>query len=91
MKTFFATLASFLLLAGGLGYVFKDALWDGAQKAITKDMFIAADSDTFDAGVAIGSTFPAIKALHQGQQVTSLTSFPADKGTLFIANRSASW
>ncbi|MFK7975532.1 MAG: hypothetical protein AB8C02_05315 [Halioglobus sp.] len=91
MKTFFASLAGFIIVAGGLGYLFKDSLWETAQQAITKDMFIAADADTFDPGLAIGAIFPPIRAIHQGEQISSIENFSGDKGLLFIANRSASW
>lgn len=91
MKKFFTTLVAIVLVVGGLGYVFRESLWESAQQAMTKDMFVAADTDSFDPGVAIGHTFPAIKAIHNGQEITSITHFAADKGLLFIANRSASW
>lgn len=91
MKKFFASLAGILLVALGLGYVFRESLWESAQKAITQDMFVASDTDAFDPGLAIGETFPPIKALYNGKEITSIEQFAADKGLLFIANRSASW
>ena len=62
-----------------------------AQTAKTKDMFVAADTDSYDKGLPIGSTFPSLKALYRGEVVTDLRPFIHDKGMVFIANRSADW
>lgn len=91
MKKIVGSLVGILLVTGGLGYLFRDSLWDSAKKAITKDMFIAGDTDAFDPGVAAGEPFPAIRAVYQGREITSTERFAGDKGMLFIANRSASW
>lgn len=57
----------------------------------SKDTFIAADTDNFDPGLAIGETFPNIKAMYQGEEVNDVRPFAQHKGMIFIANRSADW
>ncbi|MFT4519542.1 MAG: hypothetical protein ACI9JM_001939 [Halioglobus sp.] len=91
MKKFFISLAGLLLVAGGTGYLFKAELWEVAKDAITADMYISADTDSFDPGLSIGDSFPDIKALYRGQEVTDSDQFVHDKGMVFIANRSADW
>ena len=72
-------------------YIFRAQLMEAAKDKITEGMFIAADTDNYDRGLAIGSTFPSIEALYQGETVESARPFVADKGMVFIANRSADW
>lgn len=95
MKKFLLSLFGVLVLTGGVGYLFREDLFEALKAQITKDMFVDADTDNFDAGSAIGATFPPIKALYQGKEVTSIENFSAhssaDKGMIFVANRSASW
>ena len=55
------------------------------------EMFIAEDTDGFDPGLAIGERFPPIRALHQGEEITSIEGFMGERGAIFIANRSADW
>jgi hypothetical protein len=71
--------------------VFKGQLWGKFQEVVTADMYVLADTDTFDPGLAVGETFPSIRTLHQGQELTSVDGFVHDKGMVFIANRSADW
>jgi len=91
LKKIVVTVCVVLLVSGGLGYVFRDSLWQGVQGVITQDMFIAADTGDYSPGVEIGQPFPAIRARYQGQEVTSIDQFVQDKGMIFITNRSASW
>lgn len=91
MKKLLLGFVGAVAIAVGAGYVFREPLWVAAQQAITADMFVSADTDDYDVGLAIGQTFPPIKALHQGQPVTDVSQFIADKGMVFIANRSANW
>ncbi len=56
-----------------------------------KSMFVEADSDDFNPGIEIGSTFPALTALDEGQTITDLEPFVAEKGMVFIASRSVDW
>jgi hypothetical protein len=74
-----------------VGYVFRGPLMESAKEKITKDMFIAADADGFDAGLPIGTNFPQINALYQGEVVSDMGQFIGDRGMVFIANRSVDW
>jgi hypothetical protein len=91
IKKVLTTLVCVVLVAGGVGYLFKEQLWEKVQTIITADMYIAADTDNFDPGLAIGERFPNISALYQGEEITSVDRFVHDKGMVFIANRSADW
>jgi len=91
MKKTFLSIVGVLLIAGGGIYLFRGQLWEVAKEKITANMFVAADTDSFDPGLAIGDTFPAIKAIYQGQKIASINQFVHDKGMIFIANRSADW
>ena len=62
-----------------------------AAGKLTADMFLLADTDSFDPGLSLGSSFPAIKASYQGEEITDVNQFIHDKGMIFIANRSADW
>jgi|TARA_R110002072_G_scaffold199743_3_gene357493 hypothetical protein len=75
--------------AGATGYLFKGQLWGKCQEVVTADMYVLADTDTFDSGLIVGENFPSIKTLDQGQELTSGDGFVHDKGMVFIANRSA--
>jgi hypothetical protein len=79
-----------LVVAAGL-YLFKAQLWGFTVKKLTADMFVQADTDSFDPGIAIGEQFPEIRARYQGREVTDVGEFIHDKGMVFIANRSADW
>lgn len=74
-----------------IGVVFRSSLIEVAKEAITADMFVSADSDSFDPGLAIGSAFPPLVTLYQGRQVSDMGEFIHDKGMVFIANRSVDW
>ncbi len=73
------------------GYIYRAPLMEGAKEAITKNMFVGADTDNYDRGLAVGTTFPPINALHKGEVINDLAHFIADKGMIFIANRSVDW
>jgi len=75
-----------LLVVGG-ALVFKEEL----MGLLTRDMFVAGDADAFSPGIAVGSPFPAVRALHQGTEIASIAPFIMDRGMIFIANRSADW
>lgn len=87
LKKLFVALGLAVLLIGAGVLLFKEQ----AMSLITKDMFVGEDNDTFNPGVAVGQFFPAIKALHNGEIISSTVPFIRDKGMVFIANRSASW
>jgi peroxiredoxin len=91
MQRVLIVLALVLLLATGLLYVFKDRMKEAAYEQITRDMFIPADTDQFDPGPAMGSRFPGVHALYQGQEVRLLTPFAGEHGTVLVALRSLDW
>ena len=55
------------------------------------EMFIAEDTDGFDPSLAIGDQFPPIRALYEGEEISSIDGFMGERGAIFIANRSADW
>ena len=58
---------------------------------VTSGMFVSEDTDGFSPGLPIGARFPAIRALYQGQEVTSIEQFMGERGAVFVAVRSADW
>ncbi len=55
------------------------------------DMFIAEITDDFNPGLQIGDQFPAIRAMYEGEEITTIDRFIRDKGAIFIAARSVDW
>jgi len=86
-KKIVLSIAGVAVLVGASSILFKEQL----MGLVTKDMFVAADTDSFDPGLAIGSKFPAISALRGDVVVSSTKEFIHDKGMVFVANRSVSW
>jgi hypothetical protein len=72
-------------------YVFRGPLFNVLEGAITADMFVPGDTDSFDPGLPVHAQFPAIRALYHGQEITAVDQFMRDKGAIFIANRSVDW
>ena len=91
IKKALLTLICVVVVAGTGGYLFKEQLWEKFKTLITADMYVAADTDSFDPGLAVGTRFPDIRAQYQGDEITSIDRFIHDKGMIFIANRSADW
>jgi hypothetical protein len=55
------------------------------------DMFITEITSDFNPGLQVGDTFPAIRALYEGEEIMSIDRFIRDKGAIFIAVRSVDW
>lgn len=55
------------------------------------DMFITEITGDFNPGLQIGDRFPAIRAMYEGEEITSIDRFIRDKGAIFIAARSVDW
>lgn len=55
------------------------------------NMFLDEDTDNFDPGLPIGAEFPAIRAVHDGEEITDIDRFFGDKGAVFLAMRSVDW
>ncbi len=62
-----------------------------AQPRDLGDIFLSEDNDSFDPGLPIGAAFPEIRALYQGQEITTVDEFMEDRGLAFFAVRSADW
>ena len=88
MKNNWRSLAAGMALLAALAQAWSTQLM--AQPNLD-EMFIAADTDGFDPGLAIGEQFPTIRALYEGEEITSIDSFMGERGAIFIANRSADW
>ena len=91
MKNVLKILLLILILALALGYWFRESLKELAITRLTQDMFVAADTDDFDPGPAVGSRFPGLQATYKGRVVTLLDEFAGPNGTVFIASRSVNW
>lgn len=88
MKKLSGIVVVLLVLALALGYLFRDPLRDFADAQLTRDMFVAADNDTFDPGPALGSYFPGLHANYQGETITLLAPVAGVNGTVLVVNRS---
>ena len=86
-------LNSAVLLALVLGHAaYGQGMGMGARRPPSpEDVFISADTDSFDPGLAVGEQFPSIRALYQGQEISDIDAFIRDKGAVFIAQRSVDW
>lgn len=91
MKKFLQGLAIFTVVAAIGIYLGREPLMEMTMSAITADMFVAEDTDAFDAGLAVGTRFPALKVRYQGELISDMGQFLSDRGMIFIANRSADW
>ena len=91
MKKFLLRAAGILVVAVISIYVFRGPLFNLQEGAITANMFVPDDTDSFDPGLPIRARFPTIRALYRGQEITQVDQFFRDKGAIFIANRSVDW
>ena len=91
MGKILAGVIGFIVLTAGVGFLFKAEVKSFVRENITRGMFVEADTDSFDPGLPVGASFPAIKAIHRGQQVTSIQQFMGDKGLAVYAIRSVDW
>ena len=72
-------------------YIFRVDIKESAFNKLTENMFVPADNDSFDPGPALGSTFPGVRALHQGREINLLNPFAGTNGIAFVASRSLDW
>ena len=86
-------LAVFLLLlvVTVIGYLLRQPLKEFAYEVLTRDMFVARDTDALDPGPALGSRFPGLRASYRGRDVPLIEEFAGRNGTVFIASRSLDW
>lgn len=80
-----------LLTAVALIYPFRGEFMEATYDKLTENMFVPADTDSFDPGPALGSLFPGVRATWQGRELNLLNEFAGPNGTIFIATRSAEW
>jgi len=73
------------------GYLHREELKAALIDRITADMFVAADTDTYDPGVSIGQPLPPLRALWNGREVTSVSELMGERGLLLFVNRSVDW
>jgi hypothetical protein len=73
------------------GYVFREPLMTALFERMTADMFVESDSDAYDVGPAVGTKIPAIRALHDGAELTDVTTLAGSRGLVLIPNRSVDW
>jgi peroxiredoxin len=91
MKKALGIIAIALLIASALFYTFQEQIKEVAIDALTEDMFVPEDNDEFDPGPALGSHFPGVNALYQGEQLRQITGLAGAKGTVLVASRSLDW
>ena len=89
MKKSICLLTSAAAIAVVMGHAFVTEL--AAQPPDLGDIFLSEDNDSFDPGLPIGTAFPEIRALYQGQEITGVEQFMGDSGLAFFAMRSADW
>lgn len=89
-KVLLGTLAV-VCAVGIAGYLFREPIMQSVMDRLTADMFVAADADTFDPGVPVGTRLPEIAARYDGRTVSDLSEFMGDNGLVLFAARSADW
>jgi hypothetical protein len=90
MKKRYVALGIVAVAAGGI-YGFREPLLAAAIDRVTANMFVPADVDPYDPGVAVGQSMPAIRALLDGREVTDVGELMGSKGLVIFVNRSVDW
>ncbi len=91
MQRVMTIIAAMLIGAAALLYLFREPMKQVVFDRLTTDMFVAADTDAFDPGPALGSDFPGVNAQYEGRRIQLLTRFAGEKGTVLVASRSLEW
>lgn len=91
MKKVVAWLIGATAILAVSGFFFEDTIKQTIYDYVTRDMFVDGDHDQFDPGLPTGAQFPAISAQFEGAEITSITRFGGQRGTVFIASRSFDW
>ena len=91
MKKFLLIAVCAIALVGVTVFLMREPLKKAAYDKLTENMFVEADTDEFDPGPAIGTRFPGIVALYQGERVTLIEPFAGPNGTVLMASRSFDW
>ncbi len=90
MRKLAITLLVLAAIAGSL-YAFRQPLMEAMTEGITSNMFVAADTDAYDPGVAVGASLPPLLATYNGAEVTDLGAFMGERGIALYAIRSVDW
>jgi len=80
-----------LATATALIYMYRVDVKEAVYDKLTENMFVPADTDSFDPGPALGSTFPGVRALYQDREISVLNQFAGPNGIAFVASRSLDW
>jgi peroxiredoxin len=80
-----------VVIAGLALFLFRTPVKEAVYERITADMFVPTDTDSFDPGPTIGSSFPGVRARYQGQEISLLNSLAGANGTILVASRSLDW
>jgi peroxiredoxin len=71
--------------------LFREPIQVTAYDRLTQDMFVPADSDSFDPGPDLGNRLPDVQAVHDGTRIQSIEEFAGRNGTVLVASRSLDW
>jgi len=74
-----------------LVWLFRPQLLDFASEQLAADMFVPADTASFDPGLPVGAEVPPVRALYDGREITDLAPLSGPRGLVLVANRSADW
>lgn len=91
MKKVFLSLLLVVVATVVTAYLLRAPIKKYLYDHVTADMFVPADTDDFDPGPAVGSSFPGMRALYQGQEIKLLSRFAGENGTVLVASRSVDW
>ena len=71
--------------------LFQKQIINMLSGTITKNMYVQADTDDFDTGLAVGQSLTAVKFLYKGVEGSDLMQFAKENGLVIMANRSLDW
>ena len=91
MKKVLLRLLITLIVAAVALYLFREPLREMLYAKVTDDMFVPADTDSFDPGPAVGSSFPGVHALYQGKEIALLAPRAGVNVTVLVSRRSLDW
>ncbi len=90
MKKRYIALGIVAVAAAGI-YGFREPLLAAVIDRVTANMYVPADNDPYDPGVATAQPMPTIHALYDGREVTDVDEFMGAKGLVIFVNRSVDW
>lgn len=90
MRKLAITIVVLAVLAGSL-YAFRAPIMEALMERLTADMFVPADTDEYDPGVAVGAMLPPLRATYNGNEVNDVAGFMGERGVALYAIRSVDW